>query len=150
MEFIFTERGTEFREGSEFDLKNTFSCGQCFRWDEQPDGSYCGVVYGKYVRIYLDGDRTIIENCTQQDFETVWKTYFDLDNNYHHIRKEIVRKCPSLQCAVDSINGIRILSQEPWEALCSFIISQNNNIPRIKKIINALCEHYGERKNGCY
>ncbi len=144
MEYRITERGTELIVGSCFDLKNTFDCGQCFRWDENPDGSYSGTAKGKHLKIYRDGGVIVLENCSSDDFENIWRKYFDIDTVYDDIRKEIVELCPTLECAVKSIDGIRILSQEPWEALCSFIISQNNNIPRIKGIVSRLCESFGE------
>ena len=144
MECIITERGAELEIGDCFDLKNTFDCGQCFRWDENPDGSFSGIVKGKETRVFRDGGRIIIENCTEQNFNNIWKSYFDLDTAYDDIRTELKELCPDLIPAIDSINGIRILRQEPWEALCSFIISQNNNIPRIKGIVSRLCESFGE------
>lgn len=131
-----------------FDLKNTFDCGQCFRWNEKEDGSYEGIVRGKYARLYPGDDGIIIENCSEDDLSTIWKDYFDLGNDYNSIRSEISAGCPQLSCAVESIDGIRILSQEPWEALCSFIISQNNNIPRIKGIIERLCLSFGDEIDG--
>ncbi len=136
-----------FPDGA-FDLKNTFDCGQCFRWNEREDGSYEGIVRGRYARLYRDGDGIVIENCTEDDLGSVWLDYFDLRNDYDSIRKEISDGCPQLTCAVESIDGIRILAQEPWEALCSFIISQNNNIPRIKGIIERLCASFGDEIDG--
>lgn len=145
MEYKITERGAEIILSDAFDLKNTFDCGQCFRWTENDDGSYSGIVRGKQARVSAEDDRIIIEGSSEDDFLNIWKNYFDLDNDYNEIRREISELCPSVVCAVDSIDGIRILSQEPWEALCSFIISQNNNIPRIKGIVTRLCEGFGEK-----
>lgn len=150
MKYNITQRGAEIEIGSCFDLKNTFDCGQCFRWNENPDGSYSGIVKNRDVRIFRDGNCVVIENCTNEDFDGIWKKYFDLDTSYDNIRMEITQLCPSLKCAVDSINGIRILNQEPWEALCSFIISQNNNIPRIKGIVSRLCEGFGDKCGSGY
>lgn len=147
MEYRITERGTELTVGNCFDLRNTFECGQCFRWNEDTDSpvcSYTGIAKNKQLRIYRDGGVIVLEGCSREDFENIWKDYFDTDTVYDDIRKEIVELCPSLECAVQSIDGIRILAQEPWEALCSFIISQNNNIPRIKGIVSRLCENFGE------
>lgn len=145
MKYQITENGAELYADNQLHLKNTFECGQCFRWSENSDGSYSGIVKGTYAHVYLKNDTIIIENCTEQDFQNIWKDYFDLDNDYSQIRSEISAKYPSLKCAVNSIDGIRILKQEPWEALCSFIISQNNNIPRIKGIVARLCENFGEK-----
>lgn len=123
-----------------FDLKNTFDCGQCFRWNESPDGSWSGIVGGKRATLRKDGDRITIDG----DCPDLWSDYLDLGTDYDGVRDELRKSCPGLGCAVDSIDGIRILRQEPWEALCSFIISQNNNIPRIKGIVERLCESFGE------
>ena len=150
MNYEITDRGIEMKIGSCFDLKNTFDCGQCFRWNENPDGSFTGIVKDKSVRIYRDSDKIIIENSTEDDFKNLWENYLDLTVCYDDIRNEIISLDSRLKCAVDSIDGIRILNQEPWEALCSFIISQNNNIPRIKIIVSRLCENFGEPINGGY
>ncbi len=150
MEFRSSERGIELFADDGFDLKNTFDCGQCFRWDEQPDGSYTGVVRGKRLRVYSVDNGIVLENCSEEDFDGIWLDYFDLNTDYNAIKKEISELCPALKDAAESISGIRILRQEPWEALCSFIISQNNNIPRIKGIVSRLCEGFGEKKDGCY
>ena len=150
MNYEITNRGIEIKIGSCFDLKNTFDCGQCFRWNENPDGSFTGIVKDKSVRIYRDSDKIIIENSTEDDSKNLWENYLDLNVCYDDIRNEIISLDSRLKCAVDSIDGIRILNQEPWEALCSFIISQNNNIPRIKIIVSRLCENFGEPINGGY
>ena len=150
MNYKITERGAEITLSDSFDLKNTFDCGQCFRWNENSDGSYTGIVQNKETRIFKDGETIIIENCNENDFLNLWKSYFDLDNDYDKIRDEIVSLCPQLKCAVDSIDGIRILNQDSWEALCSFIISQNNNIPRIKGIVTRLCENFGYKCGNGY
>ena len=145
MEYKITERGVEIEIGNCFDLKNTFECGQCFRWNENKDGSYSGIVKGKYARVYRDGKNIVIENADEGSYLDIWEKYFDLCECYDDMRKEIVLLDSRLKCAVDSIDGIRILNQEPWEALCSFIISQNNNIPRIKGIVERMCENFGDR-----
>ena len=124
-----------------FNLSLCLDCGQAFRW--RNDGSkWHGVAFGKYITIEQTKTELVFYNCTEEDFENIWKTYFDLDCDY----TQIVSKYDDnyLKQAVKEYNGIRILCQEPWEALCSFIISQNNNIPRIKGIIERLCEEFGE------
>lgn len=148
MEWKKISEGIKIIPDGAFDLKNTFDCGQCFRWNEREDGSYEGIVRGRYARLYCERDGIIIENCTEEDLEMIWTDYFDLGNDYDSIRREISSGCPELSCAVESIDGIRILSQDPWEALCSFIISQNNNIPRIKGIIERLCDTFGDEIEG--
>jgi N-glycosylase/DNA lyase len=127
-----------------FDLCETFDCGQCFRWEQQPDGSFSGVAFSKYINISIKNDVLNIKNCDFKEFETLWQNYFDLQRDYDFIREKIKKMHPILKKAAQYAPGIRILNQDPWEALCSFIISQNNNIPRIKAIINRLCQNFGE------
>lgn len=124
-----------------FNLDLCLDCGQAFRW--QTDGTkWHGVAFSKALTIEQTETELIFHDCTEDDFESIWKNYFDLDCDYN----EIVSKYDDnyLKTAVSEYNGIRILRQEPWEALCSFIISQNNNIPRIKGIIERLCEEFGD------
>ena len=148
MKVDFTSEGAVITPHDSFDLKNTFECGQCFRWDGDGDGSYSGIAGGRRAHILCRDGRIIIEGCSEDEFEGFWESYLDLDSDYGGIRREITELCPQLQCAVESIDGIRILRQEPWEALCSFIISQNNNIPRIKGIVTRLCEGFGDDIGG--
>lgn len=144
MEYRLTPRGIELEAGAGFNLGSTFNCGQCFRWDEDENGGYCGIVGEHELRIFDDNGTIVLENVPEQEFLSLWLKYFDLETDYEGIRLTLAERCPQLKCAIDSINGIRILSQEPWEALCSFIISQNNNIPRIKGIIDRLCRSFGK------
>ncbi len=133
-----------------FDLPHTLDCGQAFRWEEKENGIWCGVALGKYLEIERLSDGTIIlYNTTEEDFKNLWCEYFDLNRDYDAIitaisGNEILKK------ASEFGSGIRVLNQEPWETLCSFIISQNNNIKRIKGIISRLCENFGEEKQGYY
>lgn len=129
---------------TDLDLKQTLDCGQSFRWTENADGSFDGIAFGKKVRVRLDGERLYIENSNKADFESIWKDYFDLELDYGKIREEISEIHPVLKEAAKYAPGIRILRQEPYEALCTFIISQNNNIKRIKGIVQRLCENFGE------
>ena len=126
----------------DFDLARIFECGQCFRWNADENGVYTGVAHGKSARIRRDGGRVYISG-TAEDFETVWRGYFDLDRDYAAIRKSLcIDDYMTRACKFGA--GIRILRQDKWEALCSFIISQCNNIPRIKKIVQTLCEAFGD------
>lgn len=125
-------------------LSETLDCGQCFRWEEQPDGSYKGTVSGKTVTVGLENGSLFIKNAVKQDFDSIWADYFDLNLDYGKIRQELSKIHPTLKAAAAYCPGIRILKQPPFEALCSFIISQNNNIPRIKGIIKRLCESFGQ------
>lgn len=128
-----------------FDLSQTLDCGQCFRWTKTSDNSYKGIAYGKVLNIRQEKNNIILKNTNKEDFNNIWKHYFDLDTNYSEILKTLSNVHPFLSDAYNYCPGIRILNQEPWEALCSFIISQNNNIPRIKKIISKMCEFFGDK-----
>ncbi len=118
-----------------------FECGQCFRWDRQEDGSYFGVVGCHTANIsYNKGDVTIISDCEDEAF---WRSYLDLDRDYNSIINDLSTDT-IMKNAISYGRGIRILRQDPWETVVSFIISQNNNIPRIKKIIGLLCKNFGD------
>lgn len=123
-------------------LDYTLDCGQSFRWKKEND-IWSAVAYGRKIRVQQKDENTLIfYDTTEEDFKNIWKTYFDLDRNYPDIISRFVND--SYLCtASEEYYGIRVLNQEPWEALCSFIISQNNNIPRIKGIVERLCESFG-------
>ena len=138
-------------EGVEnFDIGKVFDCGQCFRFDAVGNTSheieFSGVAHGKLISVAQDGQTVYIYNSTKEDFENIWKRFLGLDEDYGAIAEDILSRSdnPALGRAVEYVRGIRILRQEPWETICSFIISQNNNIPRIKKIIGALAQKCGE------
>ena len=120
-----------------FDLAATLTCGQCFRWREGEDGSFSGVAFGRTLTVSE-------ESAGQAAADPLWRSYFDLDLDYGAIRRELSSLSPELETAASFAPGIRILRQDPWEALCSFILSQNNNIPRIMGIVERLCEAFGD------
>ncbi len=126
-----------------FDLAQTLDCGQAFRWQQQPDGSFAGVAGGRRLHISAVGQDITLHNTTRQEYEAFWRHYFDLDRDYEAVQRQLSAH-PVLRQAIAFCPGLRILNQEPWEALCSFIISQNNNIARIKGIVARLCESFGE------
>ncbi len=127
-----------------FDLKQTLECGQCFRWQRIGENTYYGIAYGKTLTICQQNDQLKF-HCSKEDFENIWYNYFDLQTDYDTVRKDIARVSPLLDEIQQFSSGIRILKQDSWETLCSFIISQNNNIPRITGIVRRLCENFGEK-----
>lgn len=132
------------------DLDLTLDCGQAFRWEKQPDGSWSGIAKGVFLNISKKNDTVILKNTTKEDFENIWLDYFDFNKDYVTIC-DTLKKDTLLAPTVDAYYGIRILNQDSWEVLCSFVISQQNNIKRIKGIISRLCTAYGEKVgNGCY
>ena len=122
-----------------YDLAKTLDCGQAFRWERVGD-EWLGVAHGRLISVKQTDGELIIYNSTKEDFEGIWCHYFALDEDYDAIDEELLQKCqnPMFIKALKCGRGIRILHQDAWEAVCSFIISQNNNIPRIKKIIDSL------------
>lgn len=132
-----------------FDLAQTLDCGQAFRWSQNENGVWHGIAFGKYIELcQKDGD-IIIAGSDQTDFENIWANYFDLERDYAIIIKDVSVN-ETVRKAAEYSSGIRLLNQDSWEALCSFIISQNNNIPRIKGIVERLCENFGDKINGGY
>ena len=125
-----------------FDVTQTFDCGQCFRFTVEENRAR-GYAFGREVTFTQCSESEIyIYPCTENEYYSIWERYLSLDADYAAIRKELISARPDddkLALAMETGKGIRILRQEPWETLCSFIISQNNNIPRIKKIIDSLC-----------
>lgn len=131
-------------------LPQTLDCGQAFRWEEKEEGVWCGVAFNKYLELKTEDDRTLVlYNTGKEDFFSIWKDYFDLERDYNSIISAVSSN-EILKAASRFGKGIRVLNQEPWETLCSFIISQNNNIKRIKGIIARLCESFGEDIGGVY
>ena len=132
------------------DLGKTFDCGQCFRFEPVENSRHqCewgGIALGRAVSFAAEGDTLYVYNASESDFHKTWRLYLGLDTDYDAVARDILSRSDSetLARAVEYGRGIRILKQEHWETLCSFIISQNNNIPRIKKLIRAVSESMGE------
>ncbi|MCQ2398734.1 MAG: hypothetical protein MJ052_05490 [Sphaerochaetaceae bacterium] len=128
---------------NDFDIAQTLDCGQAFRWSSCGDGSFEGYFLNNRLKISETGKGTFLfHNVSEDEYLGIWKNYFDFDTDYGELKKRFSED-ETLAKACEFASGIRILRQDPWETLCSFIISQNNNIPRIKGIIGRLCERYG-------
>ena len=126
-----------------FDLNDILDCGQCFRWTRLGDRHYSGVAMGRSLEISQQGDRLLLRDTSPEEFRRVWHRYFDFERDYTALGAVLSRDAAMAE-AIAFCPGMRVVRQEPWEALCSFIISQNNNIPRIKGIIARLCECFGQ------
>jgi len=137
-----SESAFTFRCDDDFEPEKIFSCGQCFRWNASEDGSFVGVAFSRAARVSKRGDEITISG-TEEDYAAVWRDYFDLGRRYDEIRERLGVD-EYMREAIEDGRGIRILRQEPWEALCSFIISQCNHIPRIKGIVERFCALFGE------
>jgi len=119
-----------------------FGCGQCFRFEEAEEGVFQGVAFGKMLTL-AQTPEGIRFHCTQEEFDGLWHGYFAMDVDYSSIRQQIA-VTPFMAEAVAFGRGIRVLRQDFWEVLCSFILSQCNNIPRIQGLVRRLCEAYGQ------
>lgn len=126
----------------EFDLKKIAISGQCFRMGELQNGRFFVKALGKYLELEQE-DTCVTFYCSEEAYETIWKSYFDLETDYESIRNAIDPEDAYLTKSASLASGMRILRQDLWEMLITFIISQQNNIPRIKKCVEKLCERYG-------
>ena len=132
------------RNVKSFELRDIFECGQCFRWNKQEDGSYTGVFKNNVLNVKKNKDEIIFEGICENDIQQTVENYFDLNRNYEKIKEQLSRIDQNMKMSIEYGNGIRILNQDLWETIISFIISANNNIPRIKGIIERLSEKYGD------
>ena len=131
-------------EGAEpFDLAQTLDCGQCFRFAPTGDGGWFGAAGGHAAGLRFEGESLVLEGATAAEFEGFWRDYLDLDRDYAAVRAAFARD-PRLAPCVAFAPGIRVLRQPAFEALIAFIVSQNNNVPRIKGILARLCALFGE------
>ena len=125
-----------------FELKDIFDCGQCFRWNEQLDGSYIGVVGNNVIKVKKEGNE-VFKSVGTDNLQELVTYYFDLNRDYEKIKQELSKIDENMKKSVEFGKGIRILNQDIWETIISFIISANNNIPRIKGIIDRISKTYG-------
>ena len=127
----------------DFDIRKIAESGQCFRLNPNSKGGYTLVANGRVLRL-TKTDSDCLLDCTQAEFDALWRDYFDMDTDYAAIRAQVDPADAFLQRTCDYGAGIRMLRQDPWEMLVSFIISQRKNIPAIKFCVEALCSRYGE------
>ena len=126
-----------------FEPKHIFECGQCFRWDEEQDGNYTGIVKNNVINVKKVDNSIAFESLGADNLEELVIDYFDLNRDYEKIKDELSKIDEYLANSIKYGSGIRILNQDLWETIISFIISANNNIPRIKGIINRISQKYG-------
>lgn len=147
MEIIQVSGGILLKDVRDFYPLHIFECGQAFRWNWDGTG-YVGVVGDKVVRVSYHNGNVLLENASIEDYSSFWRHYFDMDRDYGQVKAAL--SCdPILRKAIEYGWGIRILNQDPWETLISFIISANNNIARIKRIIENLAVKFGRKVIWC-
>ncbi|MDP3388130.1 MAG: DNA glycosylase [Eubacteriales bacterium] len=142
MKINYIEDRVLITEIFDFIPKHVFECGQCFRWDVHPDGSYTGVAHNRVINVAMRDNALVISNTNREDFEKIWFEYFDLGRDYSKIRRRLTT-CNSMKPVVDYGKGLRLLKQDEWECLVSFIISANKSIPQIKRIIEDISVRHG-------
>lgn len=128
---------------NDFDIKETLECGQCFHFTKIDEYEYGISAFGRLLHIYQDENGIVLFDTTKAEFNNLWKKYFDLDMDYGKIKDYLVRLDDKLTTAIEAMGGVRILNQEFYETLMSFIISQNKQIPHIKQIVAAISKEYG-------
>lgn len=138
------EQKYKLKNVKSFELRDIFECGQCFRWNKQEDGSYTGVFKNNVLNVKKNKDEIIFEGICENEIQQTVENYFDLNRNYEKIKEQLSKIDQNMKKSIEYGNGIRILNQDLWETIISFIISANNNIPRIKGIIERLSEKYGD------
>ncbi len=132
------------KNAQSFELKDIFECGQCFRWNKETDSSYTGVFGGNVINVSKQGKDVIFKGICEEDIKTTCKKYFDLDRDYEKIKDKLSKIDNHMKKSIEYGQGIRLLNQDLWETIISFIISANNNIPRIKGIIERISKIYGD------
>lgn len=127
-----------------FNIKQVVECGQCFRWKKVTDSNYIGVAYGRVIEVVQEGDKVQILNTTEEDFKNIWQDYFDFNRDYSEVKDKLIDD-ELLKKSMEFGYGVRVLNQEPFEILISFIISARNSIPVISKTINNISKKYGTK-----
>lgn len=138
---------------TDINLNDTITCGQCFRFYKMDDDSFTMILSDRVINIRQDNDILIVESNNEDKLEEVILEYFDLNNDYNKINEEILKEDKTLENSIKSSKGFKILNQNPFEMLISYIISQNNNVKRIMKSVELLSIKYGEKvtfKNNDY
>lgn len=148
-EVISLDNNIIIKNIEDFDLKETLECGQCFHFlnTEESDNNYTYLIssFNRGLKIEQKNGDLIFHDTTFDEYNSIWKEYFDLDRDYKSIKKEIGDASPELRDIIEKNSGIRLLNQDFFETLISFIISQNNQIPRIKKLVNDISEKWGSK-----
>ena len=135
----------EIKDMESFELKHIFDCGQCFRWNEEKDGSYTGVIKQGILNVKKENRLITFEGMLDGNIKEIVIDYFDLNNNYEEIKNKLSKIDDNMKKSIEYGYGIRILNQDLFECIISFIISANNNIPRIKGIIERLSKKCSRR-----
>jgi len=132
-------------KNTDINLNDTITCGQCFRFYKMDDNSFTIVLSDRVINIKQDDKNLIIESNNEDNLEHIINEYFDLNNDYNMINNEILKSDKTLKNNIKLSKGFKILKQNPFEMLISYIISQNNNVKRIMKSVELLSMKYGKK-----
>lgn len=138
------EQSYILENANSFNLRDIFECGQCFRWNKEDDESYTGVIENNVINVKNIENKIIFKGICNGNIQEIVTNYFDLNRDYTKIKNELSKIDDYMKNSIEYGEGIRILNQDLWETIISFIISANNNIPRIKGIIERLSKKYGK------
>ena len=138
------EQSYILENANSFNLRDIFECGQCFRWNKEDDESYTGVIENNVINVKNIENKIIFKGICNGNIQEIVTNYFDLNRDYTKIKNELSKIDDYMKNSIKYGEGIRILNQDLWETIISFIISANNNIPRIKGIIERLSKKYGK------
>lgn len=139
------EQELKIENVNSFNLTHIFECGQCFRWNKNKDMSYTGIVGKNVINISKINNDIYVKSFGEDDLKTLFNTYFDMNTDYEKIKNKLRKIDRFMEESIKYGDGIRLLNQDLWETIISFIISANNNIPRIKGIIERICKRYGNK-----
>ena len=142
---MYKQQQYTLKNPDSFQLVHTFECGQCFRWNKMDDESYIGVVRNNVIKVKKINKDLLFISIGEDNLEELCNDYFDLNRDYKQIKKNLSEIDTHMKTSIEYGEGIRILNQDLWETLISFIISANNNIPRIKGIIERISKSYGNK-----
>ncbi len=144
MNIYSRDKNLIIEDSEDFDIEDILECGQCFHFWKLKEREYELVAFGRYLHIRQDDSKIIMYDTKLEEYEEIWNKYFDFDTDYGAIKKNIITADDRLITAVNAKPGIRILKQDFFETLISFIISQNKQIPHIKQIVNTISDRYGD------
>lgn len=133
---------------NDFTLSQILECGQCFHFDKLDEEVYEVVAFGRAVKMEQTDKVLRIYGSSMEDYEGIWKLYLDMDNDYGLIKQSVIKADGALKTAVDEKSGIRILNQDFFETLISFIVSQNKSIPQIKQCVKNISHRFGDEVIG--
>jgi len=145
------EQNLVIKNVKSFNLTHIFECGQCFRWNKNEDESYTGVVRKNVINIKMKNNDVYVSSYGEDNLEELFQNYFDMERDYEGIKSNLSKIDEHMKESIQYGDGIRLLNQDLWETIISFIISANNNIPRIKGIIERISKRFGDKIewNGC-